>query len=74
MSKIKKINSLPKAEFTLSSRLKRKQRPKRSEFQEVLDAYITEAAEELETYSLHLPEHGPFWDDGYRDVRLVSRT
>lgn len=74
MSEMKKINSLPKAGFTFSSKSKRNQRPKKSEFQEMLDAYLTEASEELETYPLHLPEHGPFWDDGYRDVRLVSGT
>ena len=72
MDKVKKINSLPKAEFILSKNLKRN-RQKRSEFQEMLDAYTTETAEDLETYTLQLPEHGPFWDDGYKDVRLVSR-
>lgn len=71
MEKIKKIDSLPSAEFTLSTNLKRNRRNK-SEFQEMLDAYMTETVEDLDTYSLQLPEHGPFWDDGYRDVRVIS--
>lgn len=71
MNKVKKINTLLKAEFTLSTNLKR-DRQKRSEFQEMLDAYVTETAEDTEAYSIQLPEHGSFWDDGYRDVRLIS--
>lgn len=71
MIKVKKIDSLPKAEFTRSTKLK-KNRQKRSDFQEMLDAYMSETAEDLETYSLYLPKHGSFWDDGYRDVRVIS--
>lgn len=71
MNKVKKNNSLPKAEFTLSKNVK-KNRHRRSDFQKVLDAYMFEAAEDLETYSLQFPKHGSFWDDGYKDVRLIS--
>lgn len=72
MDKVRKINSLPKAEFTMSKDLKKNQH-KKSDFEEILDAYMSETAEDLETYSLQLPRHGSFWDDGYRDVRLISR-
>lgn len=72
MNKVKKINSFPTAEFSLSTNLK-KNRQEKNDFQEMLDAYMTETAEDFETYSLQLPTHGCFWDDGYRDVRLVSK-
>lgn len=61
MKKIKTVNSLPKAEF------------KKSEFQEMLDVYMTETTEDLDSYSLQLPVHGSFWDDGYSDAKLVGR-
>ena len=71
MRKVQKMNSLPKAEFTLSSSNKNRKN-RRGEFQEVLDAYMTETADDLDSYSLQLPKHGPFWDDGYKDVRFVG--
>ncbi len=71
MREVNKINSLPKAEFIRSTPTK-KDRHKRSDFQELLDIYMAEIPEDVETYSLQLPKHGHFWDDGYSDVRLIS--
>ncbi len=45
---------------------------RRSEFQELLESFMSESVEELEDYPLSLPQHGTFWDDGYNDVKLVS--
>lgn len=71
MKTVKRVNSLPKATLTHTPKPRKGLRTK-SEFQRQLDAYLTEAAEELETYSLSLPKHGIFWDDGYRDIRQNS--
>lgn len=69
MKKLQRVNSLPKTDFFLPKSPARNGR-KESEFDKMLDAYLTETFEDLETYSLKFPIHGNFLDDGYRDVRL----
>lgn len=52
-------------------RLLKKNREGRSrerEFQEMLEAYLAETAEDLESYPVRLPVHGQFWDNGYEDI------
>lgn len=68
MKSVKKVDSLQKVTFPRPMKSRKYLREK-SEFQKHLDAYLTEAAEELEDYSLNFPKHGIFWDDGYQDVR-----
>lgn len=72
MDKVKKINSLPKPKFMLSKKLK-KDRQNNGEFQDLLDGYLAEIPEELDAYPLNLPIYGGFWDDGHRDIRVISQ-
>jgi hypothetical protein len=71
MKSMKITNSLPKYKL-IKAKEPRKRNLQRSEFQQMLDVYMNEAADDLESYSLSLPKNGNFWDDGYKDVAQVS--
>lgn len=46
----------------------RKQR-KKDEFKNILETYLKESTtENLEEFSVILPKHGRFWDNGYEDI------
>lgn len=64
-SKIEKISSLNLVE---AFPRKRPEKKKRSEFKTILDSYLTETAEDLEEYQVHIPRSNLFWDNGYEDV------
>jgi hypothetical protein len=72
MKKVCDSRSLPKTGF-LRAKYYGRSRHKKSEFQDMLDAYLAEAEEDLEPYSVNLPADLSFWDDGYRDVRWVGK-
>jgi hypothetical protein len=45
-----------------------KRRPKTREFSHVLEQVLGDQVEEGEEFSVLLPKHGHFWDNGYEDL------
>jgi hypothetical protein len=38
------------------------------EFDFYLEEFLNEESKDMEEYSILLPKHGRFWDNGYEDV------
>jgi hypothetical protein len=46
----------------------RRRRKHQDTFKDILKDYSPESLDEVETYSVNLPQHGKYWDNGYEDV------
>lgn len=71
MKKVNNLSSLPSMSFGLPNSSVKKDK-KQSEFQEILEGFMSDSSDEGDEYKLSLPKHGTFWDDGYSDIRHIS--
>ena len=61
-----RFNSFQKS--TTSSRQRLSKKRNHPEFKFRLDEILNEDSKEWDEYSVLLPRHGHFWDNGYEDV------